>query len=93
MAEPHSDTGNVNEAKKAACGFVVTCREPASVLQLVEAAFDHVAQGVDAHVHGLSDLAVLAHRDHRDGIAFLDIFPDLGNHPISTACLGVGLTG
>jgi hypothetical protein len=38
----------VDEAEIAVGGFVVSGRQPSGILDLIEAAFDHVAQGIDA---------------------------------------------
>ena len=61
MAEPEPDAGDVDEAEEAFGGFVVAGCQAAAVFQLVEAAFGHVAQGVDGHVDNLAHLSVLAH--------------------------------
>ena len=40
----------MDEAKIAVGGFVVSGCEPSGVLELVEAALDHVAQGIERKV-------------------------------------------
>lgn len=45
MAEPEPDAGDVDEAEETVCGFVVAGCQAATVLEFVEAAFVHVAQG------------------------------------------------
>lgn len=76
MAEPEPDAGDIDEAEETVCGFVVTGRQPAAVLQFVETTLDHIAQCVDGHVDSLAHLSVLSHRDHWQGVAALDIFPN-----------------
>ena len=76
MAEPKPDAGDVDEAEEAFGGFVVAGCQPTAVFQLVEAAPDHVAQGVDAHVDSLAHPSVLSHRYHGQGVAALDVFPN-----------------
>lgn len=76
MAEPAPDAGDVYEAAETVCGFVVTGCQARAVLQLVEAAFDHVAQRIDRHVDRLAQLAVLSHGDHGQRVAALDVFPN-----------------
>ena len=76
MADPYPDAGYVDEAEEAVCGFVVAGCQPTAVFQLVEAALDHIAQRIDGHVDNRSNLAVLAHRDHRQGVAAFNIFPN-----------------
>lgn len=51
MEEPSPDKGDVDEAFG---GFVVVGCQPTVAFQLVEAALDHVAQGVAAHVDNLA---------------------------------------
>ena len=76
MVEPESDACYVDEAEEAGCGFVVAGCQPMAVLQLVETPLDHIAQRVDGHVDNRSNLAVLAHRDHRQGVAAFDVLPN-----------------
>jgi len=76
MAEPKPDAGDVDEAEEAFGGFVVAGCQPTAVFQLVEAALDHVAQGIDGPVDSLAHLAVLSHGDHGQGVAALDVFPN-----------------
>ena len=65
MAEPETDRGDVDEAQETLGGLVVTCRDAAGVLQLVETPLDEVAQPVEGAIDGDAQLACLAHRDHR----------------------------
>lgn len=76
MAEPEPDAGDVDEAEEAFGGFVVAGCQAAAVFQLVEAALDHVAQGIDGHVDSLAHPSVLSHRYHGQGVAALDVFPN-----------------
>lgn len=76
MAEPEPDAGDVDEAKEAFGGFVVAGCKAAAIFQLVEAALDHVAQGVDGHVDSLAHPSVPSHRYHGQGVAALDVFPN-----------------
>lgn len=76
MAEPEPDAGDVYEAEETVCSFVVTGCQATAVLQLVEAALDHVAQRIDRHVDRLAHLAVLSHGDHGQRVAALDVFPN-----------------
>jgi hypothetical protein len=48
----------VDEAELAVGGFVVTGCQPSGILELVEAAFDHVAQGIDCGIDGQLDQPV-----------------------------------
>ena len=43
MANPEADGRDVYEPEVAFCGFVISCGNTAGVLELVEAAFDHVS--------------------------------------------------
>ena len=74
MADPEPDADDVYEAEETVCGLVVTGCQATAVLQLVEAALDHVAQRVDRHVDRLAYLAVLSHGDHGQRVAALDVF-------------------
>ena len=76
MAEPEPDAGYIDKAEEAGCGFVVSGRQSAAVFQLVEAALDHVAQGVDGHVDSLAHPSVLSHRYHGQSVTALDLFPN-----------------
>ncbi len=73
MAKPEPDTGDVDEAEETVCGFVVAGCQAATVLEFVEAPFDHVVQGIDRHVDHLAHLAVLSHRDHGQRVTALDV--------------------
>ena len=64
----------MDEAEIAVCGFIIAGRQPAGVLELVEAALDHVAQSVDGSIDGQLDEPVALGRDHRDTAAPLHIF-------------------
>ena len=64
----------MDEAEVAVGGLVVSGCETAGVFELVEAAFDHVAQGVDCGIDGQLDEPVALGRDHRDTAALLHIF-------------------
>jgi hypothetical protein len=64
----------VYEAEVAVGGFVVSGCQPSGILELVEAAFDHVAQGIDGGVDGKLDEPVALGRDHRRAAAPLHIF-------------------
>ena len=54
----------MDETEIAIGGFVVSGCEASSVFELVEAAFDHVAQGVDRGIDGQLDQAVPLGGDH-----------------------------
>ena len=62
------------EAEIAVGGFVVSCCQPSGVFELVEAAFDHVAQGIDRGIDGKLDKPVAFGRDHCDATAPFHIF-------------------
>lgn len=64
----------MDEAQVAVGGFVVASRQPPGVLELVEAAFDHVAQGIDGGIDGQLDQPVSLGRDHGRAAAPLHIF-------------------
>jgi hypothetical protein len=59
----------VDEAEVAVCGFILAGCQSASALEFVEAAFDHVAQGVDGGIDGQLDQPIALGRDHRDTAA------------------------
>ena len=48
MPEPQPGGYDFDEPEIAGRGLVVSGRQPARVLELVDAAFDHVAKGVDS---------------------------------------------
>ena len=77
MAEPETDRGDVDEAQETLGGLVVTGGDAAGVLQLVEAALDQVAQALKGAIHGDTQFAALAHRDHRHDVARLHGFSNL----------------
>ena len=64
----------MDEAEIAGGGFIVTGCQPSGVLELVEASFDHVAQGIDGGIDGQLDEPVALGRDHRDAAALLHVF-------------------
>ena len=64
----------MDEAEVAVGGFVVAGCYPAGILELVEAALDHVAQGIDRGIDRQLDQAVPLSRDHRDTAAPFHIF-------------------
>lgn len=64
----------MDEAEVAVGGFIVSGCQPSSILELVEAAFDHVAQRIDCGIDGQLDQAVSLGRDHRGATAPLHIF-------------------
>jgi hypothetical protein len=64
----------VDEAKIAVGGFIISCCQPPGIFELVEAAFDHVAQGVDGGIDGELDKSVPLGRDHGDTAALFHIF-------------------
>ena len=64
----------MDKAEVAVGGFVVPGCQPSSVFELVEAAFDHVAQGIDRGIDGQLDQPVALGRDHRSAAALLHIF-------------------
>lgn len=66
----------MDEAEVAIGGFVVTGCQPSSIFELVEAAFDHVAQGIDCGIDGQLDRPVPLCRDHGGAAAPLHIFSD-----------------
>jgi hypothetical protein len=66
----------VYEAKVAVCGFVISGCQSSGVFELVEAAFDHVAQGIDGGIDRQLDQPVPLGRDHRDTAAPLHILPN-----------------
>lgn len=53
MPAPGSCRGDENEAEIALGVLVVSCCRPAEVLEFVEAALDHVPEGVDGGVDGV----------------------------------------
>ena len=71
MAEPKPDRRDVDEAQEAFGRLVVTGGDPAGILELVEAAFDQIAQPVEGAIHADAPLARLPHWDHWQGIALL----------------------
>ena len=66
----------MDEAEVAFGGFVVSCCQPSGIFELVEAALDHVAQGVDCGIDGQLDQPVALCRDHGGTPAPLHIFPN-----------------
>ena len=53
----------MDEAERAVGGFVVSGGQPSGVFELVEASFDHVAQGVDVGIDRQLDQPVTLGRD------------------------------
>ena len=74
LAHPQADRDDVDDAEIAVSGFVVSGSEPPGIFELVEAALDHVAQGVDCGIDGQLDQPVALCRDHRDAAAPFDVF-------------------
>ena len=64
----------MDEAEVAVGGLVVTGRQPSGVFELVEAALDHVTQGVERGIDGELDQPVPLGRDHRSAAAAFHIF-------------------
>jgi hypothetical protein len=64
VAEPVSDLRDVDEAKEALCGFVITGGDAAGVLELGETAFDKIIQPVDGAVDSHTQLGKLGHGYH-----------------------------
>ena len=67
----------MDESEITGCGFVVSGCQPSRVLELVEAALDAVAQGVDVAVDGDLNLAVPARRNDRRGALFPQRFANM----------------
>ena len=63
----------MDEAEVTVGGFVISGCEPAGVFELVEAAFDHVAQGIDGGIDGKLHEAVPLGWDHRHAAALFHI--------------------
>lgn len=70
MAEPQPDRRDVDEAQEALGGFIVSCCDAASIFELVEAAFNQVAQLVERAIHAYARFSGLSHGDYRHGLAF-----------------------
>ena len=66
----------MDEAEIARGGFVVSGCQAARVLELVEAAFDAVSEGVDVVVDRGLDLSSATHRNDRDATFRLGILAD-----------------
>jgi hypothetical protein len=64
----------VDEAEVTIGGFIVSRCQPPGIFELVEAALDHVAQGVDGGIDGQLDAPVALGRDHRRAATPLHIF-------------------
>ena len=67
----------MDEAEIAGCGFVVSGRQPSRVLELIEAALNAVAQGVDVAIDGDLNLAVPACRNDSRRALFLQRFANM----------------
>ena len=64
----------MDEAEAAVGSFVMAgCKAP-GIFELVEAAFDHVAQGIDGSIDRQLDQPVALGRDHRSAATPLHIF-------------------
>jgi len=63
----------MDEAEIAVGGFVISGCEAPGIFELVEATFDHVAQGVDRGIDGQLDQAVALGRDHRKSAAVFHV--------------------
>lgn len=61
------------EAEIAVGGFIVAGCQSTGVFQFVEAAFDHVPQGVDCDIDGQLDQPIPLGGYHRDTAAFVHI--------------------
>lgn len=64
----------MDEAEVTVGGFVVAGCQPPGVLELVEAAFDHVAQGIDSGIDRQLDQPVALGRYHGSAAAPFHIF-------------------
>lgn len=64
----------MDEAEVAVGSFIVPGCQPAGAFELVEAALDHVSQGIDREINGQLDQPVALGRDHRNSPAPLHIF-------------------
>ena len=76
MAHPQPDRSYVDETKIAFGGVVVSGCDAAGVLELVEAALDHVAKSVKPVIDTDAHLAGLAHRNLGQDIALIHGFPN-----------------
>ncbi len=74
MADPQADRCDVDETEVAFGGFVIAGGNAASILELVEAPLDEIAQAVGGLIHDDAQPAGLAHWDHRDDVARLHRF-------------------
>ena len=77
MTEPEADRRDVNEAEKAFRRLVVAGRDTPGVLELVEAAFDQIAQAIQRTIDTNPFFAGLAHRYHGQDVARLHAVSDL----------------
>ena len=64
----------MDEAEIAVGGFIIAGGQPSGIFQFVEAAFDHVTQGIDCRIDGQLDQPVPLCRDHGCAAAPLHIF-------------------
>ena len=64
----------MDEAEVAIGGFVISGRQLSGVFELIEASFDHVAQGIGAGVDWQLDYPIALGWDHRGAAASLYIF-------------------
>lgn len=63
----------MDEAEVTVGGFVVAGCQPSGIFELVEAALDHVAQGIDCGIDGQLDQPVPLGRDHSGAAALLHV--------------------
>ena len=64
----------MDEAELAFGGFIIAGCQSSGVLELVEAAFHHIAQGVDCGIDRQLNQAVALGRDNRGATALFHIF-------------------
>ena len=77
MAEPESRRYEFDEPQIACGGLVVSSGDAPSVLDLVDASFDQIAQSVQEAVDGLRVLAGPSGWDDRRPAALRDVFTDV----------------
>jgi len=75
-AQPNFDRSELDEGHEAVCGLVVAGCDTPGVLELVEEAFDAIAQSVESRIDRTLNFAVRLRRD--DGIGSVEpgIFTD-----------------
>ena len=64
----------MDEAEVAVGGTIIAGCQPSGIFELVGAAFDHVAQGIDGGIDGQLDQPISLGRDHRGAAARFHIF-------------------